>query len=198
MLQQQQEEEQHRARNNCKVLPRSVCDKCNSWRSRENERKKRGKQRKTPRVASSFCTLATRRRINVHELKFVNLCVCVWMWAPNVGSICSTLKRGFILHPSGFCAMAISCYDCEMSSSWEELIKMLFIVVEKCHPNSSPSSSPSAPLLLDLPCFYEQLFWVCTTRALSECGVWFIFEYLLKFWFQFKLGAEERTKELAL
>lgn len=100
--------------------------------------------------------MATRRRINVHELKFVNLCVCVCVRAPNVGSICTALKLGFILHPSGFCAMAISCYDCEMSSSWEELIKMLFIVVEKCHPNSSPSSS--APLLLALLCFYEQLF----------------------------------------
>lgn len=114
--------------------------------------------------------------------------------APNVGAICTTLKLGsFILHPSGFCAMAISCYDCEMSSSWEELIKMLFIVVEKCHPNNSTLSSCSFPFLplslsLGLLCFYEQLFWVCTTRALSECGVWFIFEYLLKFWFQFKLG----------
>lgn len=163
MLQQQQEEEQHRARNNCKVLPRSVCDKCNSWRSRENERKKRGKQRKTPRVASSFCTLATRRRINVHELKFVNLCVCVW--APNVSSICTTLKLGFILHPSGFCAMAISCYDCEMSSSWEELIKMLFIVVEKCHPNSSPFSSLSLSLFsLTCPVFTSSCF-ECALRG---------------------------------
>lgn len=198
MLQQQQAEEQHRARNNCKVLPRSVCDKCNSWRSRENERKKKEeKQRKTPRVASSFCTLATRRRINVHELKFVNLCVCECAGAQR-GQHLHHLEAG--LHPSGFCAMAISCYDCEMSSSWEELIKMLFIVVEKCHPNSSsPSSSLSAPLLLALLCFYEQLFWVCTTRALSECGVWFIFEYLLKFWFQFKLGdGGKGTRELAL
>lgn len=112
--------------------------------------KKEEKQRKTPRVASSFCTLATRRRINVHELKFVNLCVSVR--APNVGRICTTLKLGFILHPSGFCAMAISCYDCEMSSSWEELIKMLFIVVEKCHPNSSSPPPPPPPLCPPSPC----------------------------------------------
>lgn len=59
--------------------------------------KKEENREKTPRVGSSFCTLATRRRINVHELKFVNLCVCV---GAQRGQHLHHLEAG--LHPSSF------------------------------------------------------------------------------------------------